>query len=706
MDRNLVKRLDRDKPFEKKLSDLVSEYAKLGFDSVNYWINEFDAAHDLLMAYAPLTKKDFQSLEKNHPRRFVLPMTATQLTTMATFISQMLFGKQTPHKVEARGQEDEIRAEMLNQLLKWNAEQQPTYLLGYLWVLDAVTFNRSIFYNSWRPIFRTKVVPENVAEEDAADEFGQPLEYVRWKKERVVTGGFNRMEIVSPYDFICDPSFPLHRLQDMRFSGHRFKLPWVELEARSKLPVDDPAYVRPSAVEKLKEKKRAQQISSAPPLMDSGGTASSRPDALMSRTYFERLRVNGPITTELANVKDPGNIDCIELWCRLVSEDYGLPGGKEPVVWQMLVANGDTILSANAMTYAHDQFPYSVAEGRPSGYYQFSPSWTFVLKGLQDHIDWLKNKHQEALGRTVGNVFIADPTMVDLDDFLDPDKEGQLITLKPNANGRKVSEVIQQVPIKDLTENFHQEMMQFVSYSDTVTGVNAAMQGDMQADVGSATQYAGTQQMSAGRMSAIARILSVMGLVPQTKQFVSNFQQFMDVEQVVRYQPDRLDIPAGLQGVKSLKVDSDSIQGEFDYVAHDGTLPGTDAKKVAAITRTLEAAAAFPQVFAPAPGNLDPRLLIFAAAKGAGIDPEHFTYDEQSMQSMAAGIATANMGQPVASGEGMGGAAPPQPPNLPPAPPTGGPPGPSPQQPGLRPPNLGTPESQSVGPLAVRPSNV
>jgi hypothetical protein len=699
MDRNLANRLKRDKEFEKKITTLVSQYAKTGLDSVAYWMNEFDAAHDLLMAYSALSKKDFEQLEKNHPRRFVLPMTATQLYTMTTFITQMLFGQETPHKVVARGAEDEEPAEYMNQLLKWNAEQQPTYLLGFLWVLDAVTYNRAVYYNSWREVTKVQMVTEDVVDEftDPDPETGEPVTYARPKRERQVIGGFNRYDLVSVYDFFCDPQLPLWRLQDMRFCGHRFKVTWEELKRRSKLPVDHPAYVRPEAVAQIKDKRRAMTVASAPPLQDSGGTAAARPDAMMSRTYFERLRQNGPMTSEMADAKDPGNIECLELWAKLVPKDYGLGSSEDPAVFQFVVASGDTVLSVTESTYEHEMYPYNVAEGRPSGYYQYSPSWTFILKGLQDHIDWLKNKHQEALGRTIGNVFIADPTKVDLDDFLDPDKEGMIIPLKPEASG-SIRDIIQQVPIKDLTERFHEEMIQFVDYADTVTGANASMQGDMSADPNSATQFAGTQQMSAGRLASIARILSVMGLVPQTKQLVSNFQQFLEVPQVLRYQPDRLDIPAAMRQLTSITVDSDAIQGNFDFIAHDGTLPGPDTKMVAAITRLLETAAAFPQVFMPQEGNLDPRKLIFAAAKRSGMNVENFQYTPDALQQMANATATASTGLVVPPG-GQAQGAPPS--VIPP----GGPPGPAPAEPTLQPPGQGM-SFPDAAPPDVRPANV
>ena len=173
MDRVTIHRLGDDAVY-KRISTTVREYLQLGTNNVEYWSGEWDYAHDMLMAYASLTKNDFENLDKGHPRRFILPMTATQLTTMGTFIAQVLFGDDQPHKVSGRGPEDEVPAEHLNTLLKWNAEQQPTYNIGYLWVMDCLTYNRGIMYNSWAPIF--KPVREYVSVEipGEVDEEGNP----------------------------------------------------------------------------------------------------------------------------------------------------------------------------------------------------------------------------------------------------------------------------------------------------------------------------------------------------------------------------------------------------------------------------------------------------------------------------------------------------------------------------------------------------
>ena len=697
MDRALAAKLRKDKAYHDKLVKLVKEYAELGFRHTEYWAPEWDAAHDMLMCYAPLAKKDYENLEKGHPKRFVLPMTATQVTTMTTYIAQVLYGDSTPNKVEPRGPEDEIPAEHVNTLLRWNAEQQPTFLLGNMFVQDVLTYNRGIFYNSWTPIQRPESYELEVEIPDETDEAGQPVKYLSQRRRLKTVGGFCKMELVSPYDWVADPSLPLWRAQQGRFMGHRSKIPYPELVRRSKLSTDHPAYVRPEAIEMLRQKRRPD--SNLPPsLTGHGSTTGTRPDQAMSRSFYERQRITGPQTAETANRADPGTIECLEIWVKLVPDDVGIHDGTDMTVFQFLIANGDVLLSVVESTYDHGMFPYTYAEGRPCAHYQFGPSWAFMLKGLQDHVDYLKNRHQEALQRTVGNVFVANPHYVDLEDFLNPDKEGLLIPLKPTAVGQKINDVIQQIPIKDLTENFTGEMQGFVQYSESVTGANNYMQGVTDPG-GTATEFAGTQQMAAGRMSSVARLISVQAVVPQTRQFVSMYQQFLEDVQKVRYVADPFSSPTQLLGVPVLEISRDTIQGEFDFVPSDGSLPTGDAKKVAGIARLLQVAAGFPQVFQPAPGNLDPKALIIAGAKASGLnDLERFFYDPTSFQSAVS--SQVSMAMP-----GMTPMVPPppapgvQPPSVP-----GNQPGPAPAMPEL--PELGMPSLPPIAPTQPRPESV
>lgn len=741
MDRILAEKLNQDVNFQRKLAKLVSSYIDAGTKTLNYYIDEFDTAHDVFNCYARLTRDDLEKLDRGHPRRFVLPMTATQITTMATYVAQILYGGPSPHVVDAMHEADEQTADLVNQLLAWNATQNKAFLTGFLWIQDIFTYNRGIQYEEWSPLtkmdFEEYEAEDTTAEdiespemEDDPDAEPDPITgeqpqrpamdyepalnaagfqdtdpetqqpavnaiprmvkskptYTKYHKVKTEIGGYVKFYVVSPYDFICDPMMPLYRQDEMRYMGHRSLIPWTELYERSRLDVDDQRYVSAVAVERLKKKARNNAI--IPSEMTQAGLSAA---GFMSRTRYDRVRSIVPGNAIVADNKDGGVIDVMNLWIKLIPKEYGFDDSEEVEFYNILVGNQKEVLAINQGPYKHDQFPYAIAEGRPSAHYQFSPGWSLIIRGLQDLADYLNDKHQEALARTTGNIYLYDPSKVDFEDFMNPNKIGLGIALKPEAAGEPLNQCIVQVPMQDYTKGFYQEMEQAFDIAETTTAANSAMQGEP--DVNKpATTSASAQQMAAGRLTSIARMIDMQALsggTGQTMRVVNDFQQFMPDNMVVRIQGDDAEYRPEFKGKKSVVLNRDMIQMDFEVKAHDGTMPGTDTRAVAAGTRLLEAAQAMPQLFTPSDGNIDLRELVKWIARKSGLPMDNFIFTPES-------AATAVQAQPP---QGM----PPQSPNGQ-APPQGAPP----QQVGggLTIPQAGPSSIPSASPPQIRPQQI
>jgi hypothetical protein len=638
MDRLLARKLARDDGFRGRMAKLCKDYIRLGEDALNFYAPMYDAAHDMFQGYARLTQKDLDNMDRGHPKNYILPVAATQLITMATTISQMLFGSTRVHRVEGRGPEDEDAAELMNQLLQWNDEQQPTYFLGYNWVLDSLLYNRGVFYESYEAL--NKMTFDRVMVDDPEDlidiqVYGpdgvtplmdqttgepvvrtEPAKFARYTKRPMKIGGVNKLYLVGPYEFICDPVYPLYRLQEMRFCGHRKMVSWIELERRSRLAVDDDMYVDPDAVEQLKRASASPGVGVSSSI--AGGTTAST-----SRTAFERTKNSTTPLGTVADDKDGGVVEVFILQIRLIPEDYELDESYEPTIYILEIGNKEHVLSVSMSTFAHDQYPYCIGEPRPSPHYQFAPAWAMQLMPMQTHVDYLKNRHQEALSNTIGNIFIAKLNKVNLTDFLDPNKEGKIIQVLPEAGDTPLRDIIQQVPIQDMTKDFPQEMTQFVDYGNLVGGVTLQMQGKGDSDA-SATSDQMANDMAKGRMTSTARLLSSAALIPQVSRQVSNFQQFQEEELILRVRGDAMDLPKQLLGAKNVTITRDTIQGTFDFVAKDVTVPGVDARRIAAGTKIIEVGGMFPVIFGGNPGDLDLRKLIYSLAKDAGLPIERF----------------------------------------------------------------------------------
>jgi len=707
MDKLLAQRLDAksvryDDAFFSKMAKLACDYVTAGNQVLQYYVCDLDAAHDAAQCYAQVPDSVCQNagakFDRMKPDNFIHPMTATEMTTISTFASQIIFGGASTRKVEPRKDEDEKKADAVNELLQWNDDQQDTYQQGLLFCWDAVTFNRGIMYDHWKPIMQIDVekVEEEIPAAEAKNEKGKlrkakPETQTRWRKVRKQIGGFNKIELISPYDFICDPMLPLRRMQEGRFAGHRVMIPWLELKRRSELDAEDYDYVLPSTVAKLKDKPMAAGASR---LMTSVSSPSA--GAMRSRTYYERMRRGAPTgytgTTESVNKEDGGMIECFCINIRVSPKAYDIYADTEPEIVQILTSGDKGLLSVNILPNKHDEYPYGVGEARPHAHYQFSPSWALIIKPIQDYVDYFKKRRQESLARTSGNIFIGDPTKVDFAAFTDPNKDGLFIPITAEAAGTPIDQIIKQVQVHDTTAEFHQEMLAWMEQAEVATGAHAPLQGQTDDPSQSATQFAGVQQMGVGRMTSMARVLSNQVLQPQTRRFVCNFQQFMPDQMIIRVTGDTSNYDPDQPPQKYMEIRRADIQAEFDVIPHDGTMPGTDAKQVAAISRIIEASAnpIFARCFDDTiPGSLDPKKLLYEGASKSGMRLSNFIVSrEVAQKNLMMRMQAAGGGIPLPGAPGAPAGpqpAPGGPPGLPmpsagaiPPTPTATPPGPNP----------------------------
>lgn len=629
--------------------------------------------------YAPVeNKEEFSKLDRNRAICFRHPMAFTEMITLTTFIAQILFGGEQARSVEAQGPDDDNAADSVNGLLAWNDSKLSIYQQGFLWLWDCVVYNRGIWYESTAQ--DVKITKEVVEQDDVTAEMipalnkdgtqkirgGKPLmtfpKIKRFRTKREYSGFWNHLDLVSPYDFVCDPSLPLTRFQEGRFAGHRVMIPWIELKRRSELDPGDDNYVLPEVVDRIKTQK-----GNATPPAPLGGTQAQN----TSRTNYDR-QLRGATAagiggvgsglvagSDAVNKDDGGIVECWSMTIRAKPKAIGLyPDDEESELIALLITNQADVLSVNVRTNKHDQFPYAVGEARPNAHRQFGPGWALAIKPVQDRVDELNRVHSQAQAR-MGNILVVDETKCDVSNLLAPDKNGLLIQRKATGAGAPVDDLVKQIPLTDTTEHYNDEMAMWIQQAETTTGAHAYVQGQTNNEEQTAAQFNGTQQMATGRISSVARLLSSSAIVPQTNRFVENLQQFMDDEQMIRILGKGSDFDPDNPPQKWMLVKKADIQGNYVVVPHDGSLPGADSQVVAAASRAIEAWSTNPQLataFDPTiPGALDPVRILRELLKKTGLPIEKFSVTraqaQQNLQSkqMATGMGMQpQMGAPAA----------------------------------------------------------
>lgn len=676
MNKLIAKRLDNrkeniffDPELSKKIGTVARQYIDCGLAALNYAIPDYDAATDLVEMNAPvLDAKAFAAADRNSPINFRHPMTFTEMTTLTTFVSQILFGGEQARSVQAQGNDDEPKAEAINGLLSWNDSKLNIYWQGYLWTWDAVVYNRGVWFESTAQDVRIET--EEVEEDDITAEqipltnkdgtpkirkgvqvMGYP-KIPRKRTKRVYTGFHNHIDLVSPYDFICDPELPLTRFQESRFAGHRVMIPWQELKRRSELEPTSDSYVLPEVVDRIKTRKG--DTTTPAPL---GGTpAINNSRAAYERTH-RRVTASGMggvgaglvPGSDAVNKDDGGEVECFNLVVRAKPSALGLyPNDEEMELFSILLTNQADVLSINTRNNRHGEFPYAVGEARPNGHHQFSPGWALAIKPVQDRVDDLNITHSQAQKR-MGNILIVDASKGDISNLLSPNKNGLMIMRTQEGKGAPVADIVSQIPLMDTTANYTTEIAQWITQAETTTGAHAYVQGQSENPSQTATQFEGTQDMATGRISSIARILSESAITDQTARFVSNFQQYMPDSQIIRVLGKGSEFDPDKPPAKFAEVKRADIQGNYDVVPHDGSLPGADSQVVGAATKAIEAWSANPLLSAAfdstIPGSLDPVRIFRDLLEKSGLPIEKFTVTrEQAVKNLQSKQLSQGMG--------------------------------------------------------------
>jgi hypothetical protein len=635
-----LSKLKQDPTLVKKLVNICTNYISAGDKALSANSLSYNVAHDAYNCYRSMTEKDIELVDRGAPRFYTMPMTANHISTMASFIAGTLFGRDSVLTVRAATAESEPAADAVNQLLRWNQEQQKSgmYQLGYLWIESALLYNKGIIYESWREktklamepvekVVKPKMYKEVVLEDGskAVEEVAE-VKAVVMQKFRKRVCGFTNYSLVSPYDFISDPAFPAHRFQEGRFAGHRSVTSWAALKSRSLLSEDHTDYVFPEAVAKLKASKAGKDINTFAFGTKSG--RNSNPASLKSRTEHERGGTGGALSGVSDTDKhDGGLVELHEVWVRLVPRDLGLGDGEHPELFRCLIGGKSELLTIEESAYLHDEFPYTVGEARPSAFYPNGPSWAIMLKPLQDMVDFLKDRHQTALAKTIGNIFVARSQFVDWEEYYNPEKEGHVIPITENTPvSLPLNEIVKQVELTDMTKDYANEVGMLMSFSEQITAASSAMQGDHGTDI-SATQFVGQMEMASGRLMTVARLLANQGLIPQTRRTLSNFQQFLGDDEAIqiKIRGNTPDYRPAFANKGFITVTKDTIQGDFDFVVEDITLPGTQTRQIAAATRVLEAATQFPQMFDPTdPTGINVKSVFLHIMKLSGLNTNNF----------------------------------------------------------------------------------
>jgi hypothetical protein len=256
---------------------------------------------------------------------------------------------------------------------------------------------------------------------------------------------------------------------------------------------------------------------------------------------------------------DQGTID-------IIPAELGLSDSEKVEKWLFTIANKGQIIQAEPYDSDHGFHPVVVSEPYSMGYGFGQPGLMDYLGPLQDVISWFVNSHIQNVRTAINNMFIVDPSMVEMQDLKNPEP-GKIIRLKRAAYGQDVRTALQQLAVTDITRGHIVDLQAFFRIADSISGVNDNLRG-LQESGGrkTATEVRTAGDAGASRLAAHGRMISAQSLTTLTEMMSVNTQQLLDQEFELQV--------LGQDGmVNPIKIGPEHVVGDFYYPINDGTLP-------------------------------------------------------------------------------------------------------------------------------------
>ena len=496
-----------------------------------------------------------------------IPYSYAILLTAHTYITSTFLSRDPILQIKGRHGEAQNAETAIESLLDYQVMTGGHLVPYYIWILDALKYGIGIMGNYWdeESVTVRRFVQRPKTFLGIEIPGAKPVTEEVEEKVRGYVG--TRVYNLRPQDFFPDPNYPMSQFQKGEFCGRYVSLAWLDL-------VDGEKNGEYFNIEALRKSRRENV----------------------------RLRVEGseqitlPGNQSYLGLDDDyntGNVDCYEIYVRLIPADWGLGKSRTSEKWVFLLAEDSIIIGCRPLGYYHDRFPFSVLESEIDGHALFSRSMLETMKPLNDTLTWLINTHFFNVRKILNDQLVVDPSRVVMKDLTDP-QPGRLIRLKPAAYGTDPKLAVTQLAVGDATRAHLNDAQLVELMLQRVSGVNDNIMGMVNSTRKTATEVRSSSAFSVNRLKTTTEYMSAMGFGPLTQMLVQVTQQMYDDNRKYRVVGDA----AKWMTEHFMAITPEDIAGFYDFVPVDGTLPVDRMAQVTLWNQLMQQAAALPQVMA------------------------------------------------------------------------------------------------------------
>ncbi len=446
-----------------------------------------------LTAYIPASEMERKekSRDTRKPISIVFPHSYAILETIIASLGALFLTPPIFRYLGTKGT-DTIGALMLEKVIDQHCKNFKADLRLHTAFKDSIAYGLGAVFPMWKQKFGFKTFNDRAPDGTV----------VKSSQEALLFEG-NSIENVDPYLLILDPNYGAQRIQESEFVGFLTRTNYYNLlEGDGKGSVFNVQYLKNSA--------------------------------MLSRYYHSHRDVKNQATVAYDNtILKP--VDVIYLYVNLIPKDWGLGKEEYPQKWLFALAGDKVLIQAQPLNLDHEMFPIAICAPTFDGYSTAPLGRLELMHGMQELLNWFFNSHVANVRKTINDMIIYDPFVLNTDDVANPEP-GKLVRVRRAAWGKDIRSSIMQLQVNDITRNNVADAQLVMALMNKVSGADDMLQGTLRSggpERLSAAEFSATSQSAIGRLETLARVVSSQFIQDLGYMLAVHTQQFMSQEAYV-----------------------------------------------------------------------------------------------------------------------------------------------------------------------------
>jgi len=555
-----------DSELHGKVLALINKYAGEAYDVIEKRFPAWAELDKKLTVYIDLDSDEeaVQGADERRPVSIVVPITyATRETLLtywvAAFMQSPIFRYQPSHDPN-----DTVGVMLLENIIEQHSIRSKVGLDMHTMWSDAMTYGVGGVSPTWRVQQGYKSTYETG--EDGRRRFLGRKEVKQFEGNALVS--------IDPYNMLPDGNVPVTKVQDMDYFG------WTSRTTYNSLLME--------------EKNSNGELFNVKYV----GVMGSKTSTYYKNTAQDTGRyAKTGLDPENASTTMGNPVDIVNMYIWLIPSDYGLGDGNYPEIWKFEVAGDRIIISAMPLGLDHNMIPVCTMSPDADGHSTLPVSMLEREYPLQHAIDWLWQSHVANVRKSINNMFVVDPSLINMGDVVDT-KYGGVFRIRPAAWGRGVNDAINQLQVQDITKGNIQDIG-FLMNIDNLVFTSDQAKGVQQrgGERVSAQEARDTRTSFLSKMEKGAKLGAIQAHYDIAYQFASNTIQLLEEDQFIKMTGESAEILMKTYNVQAdfIRVQPSALDVRYDVLPQDGTIPSGEHAET--WERLMANAAAHPDTY-------------------------------------------------------------------------------------------------------------